>query len=164
MAIAMGATDFITSDRDVRRDFRKIAGAAPDAVFECVGAEGMLDYCIGLAPIHSQRSYYGRVHAARCHQDDEQGDRYSLSMAYDVHDFQVTVDALASSSFDPTQLVTNRVDFGPMHRGAAQPHEPMQGPADPGLNGSGRHVHLDIDLQACGSDMPCTFGLEQEVI
>ena len=114
MAIAMGATDFITSDRDVRRDFRKIAGAAPDAVFECVGAEGMLDYCIGLTPIHSKVVVLGgcmRPDAITPSAAMNKEIDIHFSMAYDVHDFQVTVDALASSSFDPTQLVTHRVDF-----------------------------------------------------
>jgi (R,R)-butanediol dehydrogenase/meso-butanediol dehydrogenase/diacetyl reductase len=112
MALAIGATDFVESDRDVRREFRRITGTQPDAVFECVGAPGVLDQCIGLASIHGQVVVIGG-----CMRPDPITPAMGLNkeltvtfaLAYDLHDFEVTVERLARGGVDPTVMITDRV-------------------------------------------------------
>ncbi len=115
MALALGATDFVESDRDVRREFRKIAGAPPDAVFECVGAPGILDQCIALAPIQGRVVVIGG-----CMRPDQITPAMAMNkeltvtfaLAYDLRDFEVTVERVARGALDPTAMITDRVDFG----------------------------------------------------
>lgn len=114
MALALGADDFIPGDRDVRREFRKLAGANPDAVFECVGAPGVLDQCISLSPIHGQVVVLGGcMKPDRILPSTAMNRELSITfaLAYGVRDFEVAVDALARKTFDPTAMITDRVDF-----------------------------------------------------
>jgi (R,R)-butanediol dehydrogenase/meso-butanediol dehydrogenase/diacetyl reductase len=114
MALALGATDFIEGDKDVRREFRKAVGAAPDAVFECVGAPGVLDQCIALAPLRGQVVVIGG-----CMRPDvitpamamNKELTLTFALAYDLHDFEVAVDRVARGLIDPTAMITDRVDF-----------------------------------------------------
>jgi threonine dehydrogenase-like Zn-dependent dehydrogenase len=114
MALALGATDFVTSDKDVRREFRKLAGGPPDAVFECVGAPGVLEACIALAPIKGQVVVIGGcmrpdVITPAAAMNKELNIVFSL--AYDLYDFEVSVDRVARGVIDPTAMITDRVDF-----------------------------------------------------
>jgi (R,R)-butanediol dehydrogenase/meso-butanediol dehydrogenase/diacetyl reductase len=114
MALAVGATDFIDGDKDIRREFRKIAGAPPDAVFECVGVPGVLEQCIALAPIHGQVVVIGG-----CMRPDtitpavgmNKELTVTFSLAYELRDFEVTVERVARGGVDPTVMITDRVDF-----------------------------------------------------
>jgi len=114
MALALGATDFIEPDKDVRREFRKIAEAPPDAVFECVGAPGVLEQCIALAPVRGQVVVIGG-----CMRPDQITPATAMNkeltipfaLAYELYDFEVTVDRLARGGLDPTAMITDRVDF-----------------------------------------------------
>ena len=114
MALQLGATDFISSDKDVRREFRRIAGAAPDAVFECVGAPGVLAQCMALAPVRGQVVVIGG-----CMRPDQITPSVGMNkeltvtfaLAYDLRDYEVTVDALARGAFDATAMITDRVGF-----------------------------------------------------
>jgi len=114
MARALGVDDFIDGALDVRREFRRIAGATPDVVFECVGAPGVLEQCIGYAPIHGQVVVLGG-----CMQPDivtpalamNKELTVTFALCYDVRDFEVTVDRLSRGVIDPTPMITDRVDF-----------------------------------------------------
>ena len=114
MALALGATDFIAADKDVRREFRKLAGGPPDAVFECVGAPGVLEQCIALAPLRGQVVVIGG-----CMRPDvitpatamNKELTLTFALAYDLYDFEVAVDRLARGEIDPTAMITDRVDF-----------------------------------------------------
>jgi len=114
MALKLGATDFIAGDKDVRREFRKLASGPPDAVFECVGAPGVLEQCIALAAIHGQVVVLGG-----CMRPDLVTPAAAMnkelnivfSLAYDLYDFQVAVDRVALGVIDPTAMITDRVDF-----------------------------------------------------
>ena len=114
MALALGATDFIEGDRDVRRAFRKLTGASPDAVFECVGAPGILERCMAYAPIGGQVVVIGG-----CMKPDlitpavgiNKELTLTFALAYDLSDYAVTVDRLARGQVDPTVMITDRVDF-----------------------------------------------------
>ncbi len=114
MALKLGATDFISSDKDVRREFRKLAGGPPDAVFECVGAPGVLEQCIALAAIHGQVVVLGG-----CMRPDVVTPAAAMnkelnlvfSLAYDLYDFEVAVDRVARGVIDPSAMITDRVDL-----------------------------------------------------
>ena len=114
MALALGATDFIEGDKDVRREFRRLTGAQPDAVFECVGAPGILEQCLSYAPIGGQVVVIGG-----CMKPDlitpavgiNKELTVTFALAYDVSDYAVTVDRLARGQVDPTIMITDRVDF-----------------------------------------------------
>jgi (R,R)-butanediol dehydrogenase/meso-butanediol dehydrogenase/diacetyl reductase len=114
MALALGATDFIPADKDVRREFRKLAGGPPDAVFECVGAPGVLDQCVALAPIHGQVVVIGgcmkpdRITPATAMNKEL---TMTFALAYDLRDFEVAVDRVARGMIDPTAMITDRVGF-----------------------------------------------------
>jgi len=114
MALALGATDFIESDKDVRREFRRLTGAQPDAVFECVGAQGILEQCIFYAPIHGQVVVIGGCMRADVITPATAMNKeltVTFALAYDLFDFEVTVDRLARGLVDPTTMITDRVDF-----------------------------------------------------
>ena len=114
MALALGATDFIESDKDVRREFRRLTGAQPNAVFECVGAPGVLEQCISYAPIHGQVVVIGGCMRADVITPAVAMNKeltVTFALAYDLGDFEVTVDRLARGQVDPTVMITDRVDF-----------------------------------------------------
>lgn len=114
MALALGATDFIEADKDVRREFRRRAGSPPDAVFECVGAPGVLEQCVGLAPIHGQVVVIGG-----CMKPDvltpatamNKELTITFALAYELYDYEVAVDRVARGVIDPTPMITDRVSF-----------------------------------------------------
>lgn len=114
MAAALGATDFIDGDKDVRREFRRLTGAQPDVVFECVGAPGVLEQCLAYAPIHGQVVVIGgcmrpdRITPATGVNKEL---TVTFALAYDVQDFEVVVDRLARGLVDPTVMITDRVGF-----------------------------------------------------
>jgi len=114
MALELGADEFIPSDVDVRKGFRAMAGRPPDAVFECVGAPGVLDYCMNLAPPR------GLVLAlAGCTRPDpilgatglNKELTISWALGYDIGDFRLAVDAAERKLFDPTVMITDRVGY-----------------------------------------------------
>jgi (R,R)-butanediol dehydrogenase/meso-butanediol dehydrogenase/diacetyl reductase len=114
MALSLGATDFIEADKDVRREFRRRAGGPPDAVFECVGAAGVLQQCIDLAPVRGQVVVIGG-----CMKPDlitpgaamNKELTVTFALAYDLRDYEVAVDRVARGVIDPTPMITDRVGF-----------------------------------------------------
>jgi (R,R)-butanediol dehydrogenase/meso-butanediol dehydrogenase/diacetyl reductase len=114
MALALGATDFVESDKDVRREFRRRAGGPPDAVFECVGAPGVLEQCIALAPVCGHVVVIGG-----CMKPDlitpgaamNKELTVTFALAYDLRDYEVAVDRVARGVIDPTPMITDRVGF-----------------------------------------------------
>ncbi|MGE3141841.1 MAG: alcohol dehydrogenase catalytic domain-containing protein [Hyphomonadaceae bacterium] len=114
LARTMGATDFIESGPELRKNFAKIAGGPPAAVFECVGAPGMIDLCMSVAPPRSTVVVMGA-----CMQPDtfrptlglNKELRVQYSMAYNVHDFEVAADLIARERVAIEPMVTDVVDF-----------------------------------------------------
>ncbi|WP_439813819.1 zinc-binding dehydrogenase [Zavarzinia sp. CC-PAN008] len=114
MARQLGATDFVTSDQDVRKAFRRIAGGPPAAVFECVGAPGMIEYCASLAAPRTEVVILGA-----CAKPDTINPStgmnkeltYRFALAYSVREFETAVDAIARGRIDPQVMVTDVVGF-----------------------------------------------------
>ncbi len=114
LARSLGATDFIESDQDLRAAYRKIVGSPPAAIFECVGAPGMIDLCCRIAPVRSKVVVLGV-----CMKQDtflpsvavQKELNLQFSMAYGTKDFEVAVDMLARGRLDPEAMVTDVVGF-----------------------------------------------------
>jgi (R,R)-butanediol dehydrogenase/meso-butanediol dehydrogenase/diacetyl reductase len=114
LARALGATEFVESDQDLRAAFRKVAGGPPAAIFECVGAPGMIDLCCRVAPVRSKVVVLGV-----CMKPDtflpsiavQKELNLQFSMAYGTRDFEIAVDMLARGRIDPEDMVTDVVGF-----------------------------------------------------
>jgi len=138
LARSMGATEFVQTDQDVRRAFRKIAGGPPEAIFDCVRAPGTVDFCIQLVPIHSQIVVLGACGGADMIRPTAAMNKelvVNFALAYGVRDFEIAVYMLARGAIDPTSLITEEVGsdgFPAVVRGAASSDDAMQGIADAG--------------------------------
>src|SRR5581483_413981 len=54
-AVALGASAILDPAAEpVGAAFARCAGGAPDVIFECVGAPGLLRQCIDIAPVHGR--------------------------------------------------------------------------------------------------------------
>lgn len=114
MALKLGADAFLPGDQDVRREFRKQAGAPPDAVFECVGAEGVLQHCIDLAPVRGQVVVMGgcmRPDVIRPSEAMNKELSVLFSLAYTLRDFEIAAARVAKGDIDPTVMITDRVGW-----------------------------------------------------
>ena len=141
MAIRLGATEFVEGDRDVAAIFAKLTGGPPATIFECVGAPDILDKCIGaVAPrgqviamgdckgpvvFHSAPALYKEIDL-----------RFSLE--YSVQDYQAVVDLIAQGRIDPTQMISEEIDFAALPAMIDQlgrPHDKYKVLLTPGLAG-----------------------------
>lgn len=114
-AAAFGATGGIDATKeDVSEAFLKQAGRAPDVIFECVGAPGLLQECIMRAPARSRIVVVGV-----CTEPDTlmpvmavvKELRVDFALAYRKQDFQFTLDMLASGRVDARPMLTDVVGF-----------------------------------------------------
>jgi (R,R)-butanediol dehydrogenase/meso-butanediol dehydrogenase/diacetyl reductase len=115
MAAEFGATHGIHADKeDVATAFRAAAGAAPDVIFECVGVPGIIQQCIGLAPVRGSIVVVGV-----CALPDTilpvlaviKELRIQFVVAYRKSDFAFTIDMLESGRVKSAPMVTDRVHF-----------------------------------------------------
>ncbi|MBV9250246.1 MAG: zinc-binding dehydrogenase [Acetobacteraceae bacterium] len=128
-AHAAGARDLIVSEIDpVRRKRAETFGAtatldpndgtipapAPDVVFECVGAPGLLRQCVDLAPLRGRVVVVGV-----CRHEDAFLPRVALrkeltlqfALGYTRHEFDVVLDMLANRRIDAAPLVSDVIDL-----------------------------------------------------
>lgn len=112
MALALGADDFLEQDADVKGAFRRATGGPPDAVFECVGAPGLLQQCVSYAPFGGKVVVLGGcmkpdtfTPAAAMNKELD----VIFSLAYELRDFQVAVDFVARRLVDASAMITDRV-------------------------------------------------------
>jgi len=114
MALRFGATHVLDGGMGVSDQFQKIAGRPPDIIFECVGAPGVLQETIMLAPSDGQIIVVGV-----CSQPDtimpvmailkEIDIRFVL--AYRPADFRFVIDMIASNRIDALLMLTDTVGF-----------------------------------------------------
>jgi (R,R)-butanediol dehydrogenase/meso-butanediol dehydrogenase/diacetyl reductase len=119
LAQAMGATAVLRPDQATGAEgllarFLDAAGGPPDVIFECVGAPGLLQQCIEMAP------YGGRVvPVGVCEQQDSIMPFFALvkelniqfAMAYTRDDFETCVAMLGERRIDVAPLVTDIVSL-----------------------------------------------------
>ncbi len=114
-AAAFGATHGIDASKEnVPAAFAKVAGAAPDILFECVGVPGMLQQCIMMAPARSRIVVVGV-----CMQTDTIFPAMAILkelslhfvVAYHRDDFAFTLDMLDAERIASQPMVTDHVGF-----------------------------------------------------
>lgn len=114
MAARFGATDMVNPSSDVGQQFRKVTGKPPDAVFDCVGAPGMLAHCISLAPPQGTI-----VAVGVCDQPDTFVPATALFkeltlrfvLGYRRPDFDFIIDMFRSERLDAEAMITDIVTF-----------------------------------------------------
>jgi (R,R)-butanediol dehydrogenase/meso-butanediol dehydrogenase/diacetyl reductase len=115
LAGRLGATDVLDPTRDdVGPEFAKRTGGVPDVIFECVGAKGLLQQCINLAPNRGRIVVVGV-----CVQPDpivpaiaimkELDLRFAL--AYQKRDFELTLALLAQRRISADAMLSDVVDL-----------------------------------------------------
>jgi threonine dehydrogenase-like Zn-dependent dehydrogenase len=115
LALAMGADAFIPAgDNDIEAVVEAL-GRAPDVVFECVGAVGLLSRAIAHARVLGHV-----VSLGFCTSPDTlvpavagyKGVRLSFPVGYTLKDFEFVADALLAGAADPKMLITSVVGLG----------------------------------------------------
>lgn len=119
LARNMGATAVVHPDVEAGAEglltqFSDVAGGAPDVIFECVGAPGLIQQCIEMAP------YGGKIiPVGVCEQPDAIMPFFGLikelniqfAIAYTKDDFETCVAMLAEKRIDVSPLVTDIVSL-----------------------------------------------------
>jgi (R,R)-butanediol dehydrogenase/meso-butanediol dehydrogenase/diacetyl reductase len=92
--------------------FARITGGAPDVIFECVGAPGLLRQCIDAAPVHGRIIVVGV-----CRHEDAILPRIAIrkeltvqfALGYTREEFALVLDMLAARRIDASALVSDVV-------------------------------------------------------
>jgi len=119
LARAMGATDVVQPEVEagaegLAQQFADVAGGTPDVIFECVGAPGLIQQCIEMAP------YGGKIiPVGVCEQPDAIMPFFGLvkelqiqfAIAYTKDDFATCVAMLAEKRIDVAPLITDIVSL-----------------------------------------------------
>jgi (R,R)-butanediol dehydrogenase/meso-butanediol dehydrogenase/diacetyl reductase len=114
MAARFGATDAIDPNLPLTPQVEKIAGAAPDVIFECVGAPGM----IGAAMMDAPRGCRIVV-AGVCQQPDTimplmgiiKELELQFVLGYRPADFDYVIAMIASDRVDVSHMITDVIDL-----------------------------------------------------
>lgn len=111
----LGATATIDANKgSVISQFEKIAGRAPDILFECVGAPGMLQQCVAMAPPE------GRIVILGVHSKPDQffplmailkEVNVQFILGYTRQDFQFTLDMMGARRIDARAMITETIDL-----------------------------------------------------
>lgn len=130
LALSMGATSFFLSGGDTLEGAAETLPSAPDIVFECTGAPGMIQRAMEIV-----RPRGTVVVAGLCMKPDAFGPalgivkqlRVQFVGAYSVDDFRTTVEALDSGDLSPRSMITSIISldelpaaFEAMRRGTDQ--------------------------------------------
>lgn len=117
LASRLGATGTLTPGETLGEQFADSSGGAPDIIFECVGAPGLIQQCIDLAPRRGQV-----VPVGVCEQPDNFMPFLALvkelnmqfAIAYTRDDFETVIAMLAQGRIDPSAMVTDVVSLDEM--------------------------------------------------
>lgn len=117
LAQAMGATAVIAPGEDLGEQFSDIAGGLPDVLFECVGAPGLIQHCIDIAPRRATV-----VPVGVCEQPDtilpfpalikELSIRFAI--AYSRADYETVIAMMSQGRIDASAMVTGVVSLEDM--------------------------------------------------
>jgi 2-desacetyl-2-hydroxyethyl bacteriochlorophyllide A dehydrogenase len=108
-AVGLGAAVVDPAAEPVAAAYARIAGGAPDIIFECVGVQSMLRQCIDIAPLHGRIIVVGV-----CRQEDTLLPRVALRkelsiqfvLGYSREEFGLVLDLVAAGHIDPAPLIT----------------------------------------------------------
>lgn len=113
-ADAIGATGFALSGPGLAEEFRGMAGADPDIVFECVGKRGLIDFACRLVRTHGTV-----VGVGLCVGGDDWDPFAALSkeirvvfaVFFNMAEFETALGALGPGRYRPQALITDRIGF-----------------------------------------------------
>jgi len=119
LAKRMGANHVIKPDLQAGAEglltqYTDLTGGAPDIIFECVGAPGLIQQCMEMAP------YGGKIiPVGVCEQPDNIMPFFGLikelnvqfAIAYTKDDFETTIDMLAQGRIDVSPMITDIVSL-----------------------------------------------------
>ena len=114
LALARGATAVVLPGVTLAEQFADITGGPPEILFECVGAPGLLQQCIEMAPQRGQI-----VPVGVCEQPDAimpffglvKELRIQFAIAYTKDDFETCLAMLAEGRIDVSHMVTDVVSL-----------------------------------------------------
>ena len=113
LAMAMGATDFVAPDEDVVAAL----GQAPDIVYECVGAPGIIQRAIDHVRVKGTVCVLGLC----AHTDTivpfsavAKEARIQTSAFFTHHEYKYSVEALDRGAVEPHAMITDTVSLGEM--------------------------------------------------
>jgi (R,R)-butanediol dehydrogenase/meso-butanediol dehydrogenase/diacetyl reductase len=117
LALTMGATAVVASGADLGEQFADIAGGPPEVMFECVGAPGLIQHCIDIAPRRATI-----VPVGVCEQPDtilpfpalikELSIRFAI--AYSRADYETVIAMMSQGRIDASAMVTGVVSLDEM--------------------------------------------------
>lgn len=117
LALSMGATAVVQPGENLAEQFAEIAGGPPDMLFECVGAPGLIQQCIDIAPRRAML-----VPVGVCEQPDtilpfpalikELSIRFAI--AYTRADYETVITMLAQGRINASPMVTSVVSLDEM--------------------------------------------------
>ncbi len=129
LAQTLGASALIDPAHDLGQQFADATGGTPDMIFECVGAPGMMQQCIELAPRGCKI-----VPVGVCEQPDTfmpflalvKELQIQFAIAYTRDDFETVVAMLAQGRIDASAMVTDIVSLDAM----PEAFEALRNPSD----------------------------------
>ena len=117
LAQSMGATTVLQPGESLAEQFADVTGGTPDIIFECVGAPGLIQQCIDMAPRRGML-----VPVGVCEQPDtilpfpalikELSIRFAI--AYTHGDYDTVISMLAQGRIDASPMVTGVVSLDEM--------------------------------------------------
>jgi (R,R)-butanediol dehydrogenase/meso-butanediol dehydrogenase/diacetyl reductase len=117
LATQLGATGTLTPGATLGEEFGDVSGGAPDVIFECVGAPGLLQETIEIAPRRSRI-----VPVGVCEQPDTivpvlalvKELRLYFAIAYNRDDFETVIAMLGQHRIDASAMITDVVKLDEM--------------------------------------------------
>ncbi|MFO7963327.1 MAG: alcohol dehydrogenase catalytic domain-containing protein [Desulfobacterales bacterium] len=112
IALKMGADDVIDAQTDVAAAFASKTGNRPDIIVEAVGAPGLIQHCIDIAPPGCRI-----VVAGACMEEDRfrpsmaisKDLEFSFTVGYDLEDFCFALDMAGKGRIHPERMITHKV-------------------------------------------------------
>ena len=117
LAMSMGATAVVGVGDTLGEQFADVTGGPPDVVFECVGAPGLIQQCIEIAPRRGML-----VPVGVCEQPDTilpfpaliKELAIQFAIAYTRADYETVISMLAQGRIDASPMVTGVVSLDEM--------------------------------------------------
>jgi (R,R)-butanediol dehydrogenase/meso-butanediol dehydrogenase/diacetyl reductase len=117
LATRLGASAVVDPTEDLAAQFTDATGGEPDMIFECVGAPGLMQQCIEIAPRRCTI-----VPVGVCEQPDTimpflalvKELQFRFSIAYTRDDFETVIAMLAQGRIDASAMVTDIVSLEEM--------------------------------------------------
>ena len=117
LALKMGATDVLQPSKRLGKHFSDLVGGPPDILFECVGAPGLLQECINIAPRRATIVAVGmNENPDTLHFAPALVKELALKfvIAYTREDFDITMSLMAQGRINASAMVTTTVSLEEM--------------------------------------------------